>query len=165
MATLKRVYWDSCAWLGLLNGEPDKRRELEIIYNSARNGQYEIWTSTFTQVEVYRYDNEANTPRPWSDVNTRKIEQLFLQPFVKIVPLDLEIGRHARQIYRETPGLKKRPDAIHLASALRWPVDAMHTYDRPDLLVLSYKFTGRSGKPLFICKPNEDSDGPLFGQA
>lgn len=153
------------AWLGLLNGEPDKKRELEIIYNSARNGQYEIWTSTFTQVEVYRYDVEANTPRPWSDVNTRKIEQFFLQPFVKIVPLDLEIGRHARQIYRETPGLKKRPDAIHLASALRWPVEAMHTYDRPDLLVLSYRFTGRSGRPLLICKPNEDSDGPLFGQA
>ena len=165
MAKTKRVYWDSCAWLGLLNGEPDKRRELEIIYNSARDGIYELWTSTYSQVEVYRYKFEENTERPWSEANTKKIEQFFLQPFIRLVPVDLEIGRHARQIYRETPGLKKRPDAVHLASALRWPVDAMHTYDRPDLLVLSYKFVGRSGNPLLICKPNEESDGPLFGRA
>lgn len=165
MAKAKRVYWDSCAWLGLLNGEPDKRRELEIVYNAARDGAYELWTSTYSQVEVHRYRSEENTARPWSEANTNKIEQFFLQPFIKLVPVDLEIGRHARQIYRETPGLKKRPDAVHLASALRWPVDAMHTYDRPDLLVLSYKFIGRSGSPLLICKPNEESDGPLFGRA
>lgn len=158
------MYWDSCAWLGLLNGEPDKRRELEIVYNIARSGECDIFTSTFTQVEVYRYDYEHNTPRPWTDDNKKKIEQFFLQPFIELVPLDQEIGRLAREIYRATPGLSKRQDAIHLASALRWSVDALHTYDRPDLLVLSYKLYDRSGKPLLICKPNEESDGPLFGR-
>ena len=159
---IKKLYWDSCAWLGLINGEPDKRRELELLYKAAQDGSYELWTSTFTQVEVFRYSDEAEMPRPWSDVNTKKIEAFFLQPFIHLIPLDLEIGRRARQIYRDTPSLKKRPDAIHLASALRWPVDVMHTYDRPDLLTLSNKFTGRSGLPLEICVPSEETNGPLF---
>lgn len=81
MANFRKFYWDSCAWLGLLNGEADKKRELEIIYDNARNGSYELWTSTFSQIEVHRYDTEENTPRPWSEANTRKIEAFFRQPF------------------------------------------------------------------------------------
>lgn len=30
MAKIKNVYWDACAWLGMLNGEPKRQRELQI---------------------------------------------------------------------------------------------------------------------------------------
>lgn len=165
MAKLRRVYWDSCAWLGLLNGEPDKRRELEIIYRAAQRGEYEIWTSTYSLVEVNRYSHEFSEAKPLSPENLTKIENFFHQPFIKLVPVDMEIGRHARQLLRETPKLGKKPDAVHLASALRWSVDALHTYDGSDLLHLSGKFRDRSGNPLVICVPDEAPDGPLFATA
>ena len=31
ISDLTKVYWDSCAWIGLLNGEPDKRWQLETM--------------------------------------------------------------------------------------------------------------------------------------
>jgi hypothetical protein len=62
----------------------------------------------------------------------------------------------------ETPGLKKRTDAIHLASALKFSVDALHTYDGSDLLHLDGKVPDKKGRKLSICVPDKDSDGPLF---
>ncbi len=165
MAKPARYYWDSCAFLGLLNGEANKRRELEIIYEAARRGDAEIWTSAITLVEVSRLSSEANTPKPFAEANDDVISDLLEQPFIKIVPVDFETGRQARRLLRATPKLKKRPDAIHLASALRWPVSCMHTYDRDDLLHLSGKLTAKDGSKLVICYPDETTDGPLFAQA
>lgn len=165
MAKLKRFYWDSCAWLGLLNGEDDKKRELEIIYKGAQNGHYELWTSTFSLVEANRYDTEKNRAKPLEPDNLRMIEEFFEQAFIKLIPLDMEIAKSARRLYRETPGLGKKADAVHLASALRWPVNAMHTYDGCDLLHLSGKLVGRSGEALLICTPDEEASGSLFAHA
>lgn len=38
----RRVYWDACAWIGLLNNEPDKHPPLRIIWEHAQRGQFEI---------------------------------------------------------------------------------------------------------------------------
>ena len=89
VAKLKRVYWDSCAWLGLINGEPNKRRELEIIYNAAKRGDYEILTSTISLIEVNRFDYEKDKKKPLEIGNTEKLQQMFEQPFVKLATLDL----------------------------------------------------------------------------
>lgn len=164
MAKAKRYYWDSCAWLGLLNGEANKRRELEILYEGAKRGEMEIWTSALSLVEVSRLAIETGTAKPYPTENEDVIARLLEQPFVKIVPVDLETGRLARKILRGTSGLKNKGDAIHLASALRWPVEAMHTYDRVDLLRLSGTLTGKSGDALKICYPDETTDGPLFAE-
>ncbi len=164
MAKPVKIYWDSCAWLGFLNGEGDKKRELEIVYGHARNGRYELWTSTFSMVEVRRLKSEKHAPKPLSDENLRVIRDLFGQPFVMPIPLAQDIAEHARKLVRTTNGLKKYPDAIHLASALRWNVEVMHTYDNQDLLHLNRKFTCRNGRDLIICYPDETTDGPLFAE-
>lgn len=164
VAKIKKVYWDSCAWLGLINGEPNKRRELEIIYSAARRGDYEIWTSTISMIEASSLAEEMSKTKPLSIGNTQKLQQMFEQPFIKVVPLDLKIARSARKLFRETVGLSGRFDAVHLASALAWSVDAMHTYDRDDLLHLSDKLADAKGRLLHICYPDEHSDGPLFAQ-
>jgi hypothetical protein len=78
-----KLYWDSCAWLGLLNGEADKKRELEIIYGHAKAGRFEIWTSTLSMIEVRRLDSEKAAPKPLSAANLQTIEDLFGQPFVR----------------------------------------------------------------------------------
>ncbi|MGY3328520.1 putative nucleic acid-binding protein [Mesorhizobium sp. USDA 4775] len=162
MAKAKRYYWDSGAWIDLLNGKPQTKRALEIIYNAAKRGEVEIWTSTISHVEVFMLESEKGTHKPYPSANEDVIAQLLEQPFIKLIPVDLEIARHARKILRETPGFKNKPDAIHLASALRWSVDALHTFDTSDLISRNGQFTKKDGTPLLICVPDETTDGPLF---
>lgn len=165
VAKLRKLYWDSCAWLGLLNEESGKHRELEIIFNGAKRGHFEIWTSALSLVEVNRFADELGQPKPLGDDQLALIAAVFEQPFVKIVPLDMEIGRRSRSLVRETPGLTKKLDAVHLASALRWNVDALHTYDNDDLLHLDGQFSCKDGRKLKICYPDELTDGELFNHA
>jgi len=54
LASKKKVYWDSCAWLGLINEEPDKIDSCRHVIDLARNGDIEIWTSTYTLAEVFK---------------------------------------------------------------------------------------------------------------
>lgn len=149
----------------MLNGEPDKKRELEIVYGHARQDRYELWTSTLAIVEARRLKDEEHDPKPLTAENLRKIEELFRQPFVKPIPLAVDIAESARRLFRETPGLKKWQDAIHLESALRWNVAVFHTYDNDDLLHLNQQLMCRSGELLTICYPDETTDGPLFAQS
>lgn len=164
MAKPVKIYWDSCAWIGFLNGETNKKRELEIVYGSARNGNYELWTSTLSMIEVRRLDTEKQDAKPLSEENHKKIKDIFGQPFVKPIPLAQDIAEHARDLVRTTEGLGKFQDAIHLASALRWNTMVMHTYDNSDLLHLDGKLACRNGQALQICYPDETTYGPLFSR-
>lgn len=160
-----KLYWDSNAWLGLLNGEADKKRELQIVYGHAKKGHYELWTSTWSYMECRRLKSEADLPRPLDPANEKIIADIFRQPCVKPIPVTQDIAELARTTWRETPGLGSYQDAVHLVSALRWNVPVMHTYDRDDLLHLTGSFTCKDGTPLIICYPDETTDGPLFAHA
>jgi len=164
LAKAVKLYWDSCAWLGLLNGEADKKRELAILYGHAKAGKFEVWTSTLSMVEVRRLGSEINAPKPLSEANLKLIGDLFGQPFVKPIPLDLEIAVNARALFRVTAGLGKFQDAVHLASAQKWNIPVFHTYDRDDLLHLSDTLACKNAQLLRICYPNETTDGPLFAK-
>ena len=163
MAKPTRLYWDSCAWLGLLNGEEDKKRELRIIYGSARNGKCEIWTSTLSMMECRRLKSEKYEPKPLDKEIDANITKMFRQTFVKPIAVSSEIVESARQLWRANE--IGHWDAIHVASALWHDVGMMHTYDKKDLLELSGKFAGRHGKVLTISYPDNTTDGPLFGEA
>lgn len=162
MAELRRVYWDSCVWLGLINGESKKKRAVDHIYNSARAGSHEIWTSTISYVEVFRIKGEEQSSKPYAKAALDKIEEMFEQDFIKLVPLDVEVAKIARRLLREQDGLSKRPDAIHLASAIKWSIETLHTYDGNDLLHLDGKLTTKGGSVLRIMPPSDPEDGPLF---
>ncbi|WP_176237563.1 type II toxin-antitoxin system VapC family toxin [Palleronia marisminoris] len=165
MAKPEKFYWDTCAFIGLLNGEESKKRELEIVYSWARDGKAEIWTSTLSMIECRRLSSEKHEPKPLSVAGGKKISDIFRQPFIKPIPLAVDIADTARELWRKTPKLTKYPDAVHLASALRWSVRIMHTYDRDDLLHLSEKLVCRDGYPLLICYPDHSTDGALFEHA
>lgn len=164
MPKVLKIYWDSCAWLGLLNGEADKKRELEIVYGHAKTGKYELWTSTLAFVEVSRLRDERDLLKPLAPEKDAVIAALFQQTFVKPIPVDVEIANWARHLFRDTPNLSKKNDAIHLASALKWNLGVMHTYDREDLLHLDGKLACKNSKLLTICYPDETTDGPLFNR-
>lgn len=165
MADHERVYWDSCAWLGLANAEEDRVGPLRNLYIQAQRGSLEIWTSTISIVEANRLDAEYNQPKPISKESLRALDDLFFQPFVKLVSIDAGIARDARLLIRETPKLSKKPDAIHLASAIFWSIPVLHTYDGNDLLHLDGDKTCRDGTALRICKPGEETNGGLFDKS
>ncbi len=162
MAKGKRYYWDACAWLGLLNTEFAKHRELEIVWKAAERSECEILTSALSQVEVFKKKCEGQDSKPLSEENDQAIAEIFLQPHVTVAQLDAIVAESARALLRKHPELKKAPDAIHLATALFWDCDAMHTYDDENLTVLSGKERCRNGKPLQIHMPDETVYGPLF---
>lgn len=144
-----KVYWDACAWLGLLNQESDKRQGLETVWRMAERGEVEIWTSAFCIAEVYKVKCEGD----WASLspeNDASINNLFDQDFVKIVQLDSEIAKLAKTQLRTHEKLKKPSDAVHLATAMYWDLDQFHTYDGSDLLGLSVKTV--KGKDLSVCR-------------
>lgn len=114
--------------------------------------------------EVFLLSSELNQPKPLHDGNLDKIEEMFEQDFVKLVPVDAEIAKLARRLRRHHVKLRT-PDAIHLASALKWSIGVMHTYDVKDLHFFDNKLKLKSGGFLRIARPEEPFAGPLFEQA
>jgi len=159
MTDRKKVYWDACAWLGLINGEDGKSADLEFVWSKAEHGEAEIWTSAFCLAEVYKVKcgGEKVGLLPEGDA---QIDNLFDQPFVNIVQVDLAIAKLARNLLRSLPKLKKPSDGIHLASAIAWNVDQLHTYDDSDLIGLIVNRA--DGEPLEICKPTMIDGSNLF---
>lgn len=163
-----RYYWDSCAWIGFINEEADKLTPLRQIWKNAQRAQCEIWTSTFTYIEVMRGQPGYGQAYPPEEEDAR-VFAMIEQPFVHRVQVDTEVAKMARSFKRaHHPTLSKRADAIHLATAAYANADELHTWDKSDLLPFDGKITRRDGRPLKICVPQAIPEGPLFalpGQA
>ena len=159
MTERRKVYWDACAWLGLLNEEEDKTHALEVIWRKAVHGEVEIWTSAFCIAEVYKVKCE-NGRSGLSTENDKKIDNLFDQDFVYLVQLDTDIARLAKRLLRAHDKLKKPSDAIHLATAVYWNVSQLHTYDSSDLIGLIVDRA--DGERLHVCKPDMIDGEDLF---
>ena len=160
-----KYYWDACAWLGLLNREPDKYAALKSVWEQGERGECTILTSALSRVEVFRKKCEKIDGKPLPLDKDIEILKMFDQEHVVTVQLDSLIAERARNLLREHTELKKAPDAIHLATGLFWDCDEMHTWDQKDLLCLNLKVSRRDGEPLKIIVPDEPSDGPLFDAA
>ncbi|KRC79955.1 type II toxin-antitoxin system VapC family toxin [Sphingomonas sp. Root241] len=163
MADPTKVYWDSCAWLGLVNAEPDRLAQLQGVYGLARQGLIEIWSATISIVEANRLKSEKNSSRPISPESIALLDDLFFQPFVKLVSLDSRIAKWARKLIRETDRLRG-PDSIHLASAIVWNVPLFHTYDHDDLLRLDGSICCMDGTRMEITQARNPFDGGLFDE-
>jgi len=48
------IYWDSCVWIGLINGEADKYPGCRYSLDRAQKGEIYILSSLFTLAEVYK---------------------------------------------------------------------------------------------------------------
>jgi predicted nucleic acid-binding protein len=159
MTDRKKVYWDACAWLGLLNGEPDKAAELEVVWRKAEHGEVEIWTSAFCIAEVYKAKCEGGSVGLAPEFD-EQINNMFDQDFVQIAQVDLRVARLAKELLRTHSKLSKPSDGIHLATAMLWNVEQLHTWDKSDLLGLVVQRA--DGVDLEICKPNMIDGESLF---
>lgn len=155
MATsIKRVYWDSCSWIALIQ---DEKIEFESgiiehrgalcrsVIDDARKGKLEIVSSSLVLIEVFKQPAGAPT-------GTDHIKDFFENEYVLVVGLDRRAGEFGRTLMQSGIARLKPPDASHLASAVLANVDELHTFD-DDLLPLDMKITKKDGKKLKICKP------------
>lgn len=152
MADPKKIYWDSCVWIGLINDEADKAPVCRYLIEEAKRGEVEIWTSSLTLAEVFKRKCGASNVSIASH-NDADFEAYIQQDFLVEVMVDHDIGVTARRLLRTHPVLKKPMDAIHLATALFNNVDELHTFDADNLLDLNGKVIRSDGNPLVIIKP------------
>lgn len=152
LAEKPRYYWDACAWIALIQQEPDRFDSLSYVIEEARNKNVELWTSNFTLAEVYKRpcDGDQKSLLPEQD---RTFEDYILQDFVNRVQVDYDVGVLARRLLRKYPSIQKPQDAIHLATALLNNLDELHTFDRANLIALSDIIDRKDSKKLRICNP------------
>ncbi len=149
---VRRVYWDACTFLGLINKELDKHAACLAVWEEAKARKTLIQTSFFTYAEVFKARCEEKA-KPMTEAGDKDIEAVLQQPFIEGVLVDEGIGISARRLMRQHEVCKKPSDGIHLATALRLNVDEMHTYDGSDLLALNGKILSANGRYLTICIP------------
>lgn len=155
----KRVYWDACAWIALIQDEtvilPDgsieRRGQMcRSIIESAKGGKVEILTSAFALAEVSKGS-------PNSEINTlEKLADFFENDYFLIVELDRNTGEAARRLMQSGFAGLKPPDATHLASACVAEADCLHTFDAK-LINLDGKIDKPSGTKLKVSKPELES--------
>lgn len=151
---LRRIYWDSCCFLGLINQETGKVSDCTGVWNEAASGRAIIYTSFFAFTEVIRAKCEG-VIKPLPEAEDVKIEALLRQAWIRTLVVDERIALAARRLLRTHPECKKPSDGIHLATALSMNLDEMHTFDGSDLLKLSGKVQRADGKPQIICVPKQ----------
>lgn len=161
-ASLKRVYWDACAWIALIQDEKiplmaggtEHRGALcRAIVDQGVKNRVEIFTSAFCLIEV------CKTREIKSGYDTDKLAAFFENDYIVVVNVDRHTGEQGRALMLAGYSKLKPADASHLAAALVADVDEMHTFDER-LLALDGKLNKLDGTKLKICKPSEG--GPIL---
>ncbi|MBY8822216.1 type II toxin-antitoxin system VapC family toxin [Sphingomonas colocasiae] len=161
MAKARTIYWDACAWIAYIQKEmpgpgknfTDPRYEMcRETLQRAEKGEYEIATSAFTLAEVCKRPPDPTSP-------ASNLAAFFDQPYIILIPVDKQVGRHAQSLQLAGLAGLKPPDAVHLASAIIWNVSIFHTFDGP-LIDLTRKIAMTDGNPLEIMKPTHEIPTP-----
>jgi len=153
LADPPKYYWDACAWIALIQQEPQRFDSLSFVIEEAKAKRVQIWTSTFTLAEVYKRPCDGVHKGLLQPTQDQIFEDYILQDFVERVQVDYDVGVLARKLLRAYPTIQKPQDGIHLATALLNNLDELHTFDRGNLLGLSEKIERMDRKKLKICNP------------
>ena len=167
---MQRFYWCACAWIGFINREAKKIHPLQSIWSDAEAGKCELWTSTYSYLEVIKGALQRGEVHH-AEENDSKVDNILVQPWVKLVQLDSDVAKLARKLRRDLANIRielglqeplPRPDAIHLATAALYDCDELHTWDAAHLICYDGKVRCSNGAFLRIRAPGPEVDGPLF---
>ena len=117
-------YWDTCifiTWLKNENTTPGLLDGINEVIKSVEKKESNIITSVITYTEMLHCK--------FSDDNYRKFEDIFKRPNIIACETTENIAKIAGEIrnyYRNRPNT---PDAIHLATAITFEVEELHTSD------------------------------------
>jgi predicted nucleic acid-binding protein len=148
---IERVYWDSDAFLGWFNNDPGKAAKCAGVINRAETGEVLIVTSALTLAECLWMRGQSKVPKD----KARIVQGFFRRSYIRVVNVTRKIGEDAQLLVWDH-GIKPK-DAIHVATAVAFAVDALETFDG-DLL----KKSGLVGNPpLKIREPEAPLQGDL----
>ena len=128
----RKIYWDACVFLSIIEGHPDRIPIIEAIVDDCKRGTLEIFTSTLSIAEVAFAKSEKDGAALDIEVE-RKLNLLWSpsSPF-RLIEVHRAIVYEAQSYVRNGMALQiglKPPDAIHLASAKKSGAAEFHTYD------------------------------------
>ncbi len=128
-----KLYWDANVFLAYVSAETERLPDVEALLDGAEKGDVEIYTSELSVVEV-AYATQEKAGGALDPQIEMKIEALWRPPSpIRRVEFNSLISRDARGIIRtalSTDGAMVKPaDSIHLATAQRYGVDEIHTYE------------------------------------
>lgn len=162
--SLKRIYWDACVWIALIQKEKildekgviteDRETMCKTVIEAAKDGRVEIVTSALSLVEVCKNPDIK-------EKSADKIAAFFEHDFVLLANLDRASGERAREIMLVGYSKLKPPDAAHIATAAITNAEEMHTFD-DRLLRLDGLIDKANGEKLKICKPDFGAPLPLI---
>jgi hypothetical protein len=136
---IQQYYWDACLFLEHLKGESvtaDKRRAVIRLLRENKDHNNKIFTSVVTHIEVL--------PKKINTIDVAN-EATYWAYFDGIWFIDIDMTKSivnlAREIkdfyYKEADPKSGEPyrmmstgDAIHLATAIVWGADELHTRDK-----------------------------------
>jgi predicted nucleic acid-binding protein len=154
----RRVYWDACAWIALIQKEKialsdklieDRFMMCRTVIEAAKRGSIEILTSTLSLAEVCR-DPAIKGQKP------EAVADYFENDYILLVNVDRRVGEYARVLMTSGVGGLKPADAIHVATAAISGVEEMHSFDGK-LLGFDGLMDKADGTKLKICKPDPGS--------
>jgi predicted nucleic acid-binding protein len=163
-------YWDAGPFIAWLKQETrdDRVSRCEPVIRAAEKGQMLLVTSAIALVEVVKLDEKGARVNIGSEAEA-KISGFFRQPYISVRDYDFRTADLSRRLIWDYD-LSTR-DAIHAATALRWRLTQLDTFDG-GLLALD----GKLGSPIlritvpdlpqqlelaFSAEPvTEDDEGP-----
>ena len=134
MPSFRRSYWDASTWIKLISNlqsqqATEDRWHCERLFEEALNGDHQILTSTMSIVEVLRAETEQGVSPPSIPPEVKdRIEALFDEPYIVLIPLDPARAQEARDLRWTFPWLRSA-DAVHVASAVYAKADVLFTFD------------------------------------
>jgi len=123
MTPTARIYWDSCVIIDYIQKKAGRIATLQEIIDEARAGDIQLVSSALSRAEVYKLDKED----PLSSQEEKHIDSFFENTYIHIRDLDRFVAKHAADIARTHSLLP--PDAIHIATAIKYKCTALQTYD------------------------------------
>jgi hypothetical protein len=147
-------YWDSCAFLGWLKQEPDKKEGCGDVLAAAEQGAVILVTSTLTIAEVLHTKGKTKIEPD----HQMEVEAFFKHHYITTRGLDRSTAEFARRLVWSIQIEPK--DAIHVATALVTPkIDRFETTDQQ--LVNRSPISAEGRGPLTIAYPEWRRDRTL----
>lgn len=152
---MTRFYWDSCAFIGRIQGDPSRIIDLKFLTDEAAAGRVQIVASALAVAEVSYIRRECSEAEKLRDIE--EIGKFFDNDYIHIVQVTRHIATEAAKI--AVRHKVKPPDAIHLATAIASNCQVVHTYDNVLL-----KLDGKVGAPALTIKAPPAAERGLFDE-